>query len=306
MMTNSIKSSIPLVLLLSVIWGCEQFLEVELPGQEPRLVLNALIEPNDTIKVFLTKSRSILEGREYDGFEYVKGGKVFLKNEAGAIFPFGFIDKSNPIESFAYYYLAGYDFKDNERYEILAESEGFKPISGEVQFPEPIAIKEISYRNLGPVESFTSQDLLEFTVKFDDLPGKNFYELKGRFYGPSTTQANSFYSGDLYPRPVNPAYQRDSWTYSGLLFDDVLLSGKDSEIVFRSTFPRDYDLEVTINLSHVSESYYRYEETVGLQNYNRGDFLSQPVLVYTNIQNGMGILKARNTDTKILKILLEN
>ncbi|MFN3998047.1 DUF4249 domain-containing protein [Algoriphagus sp.] len=305
-MTNRIKSSIPLVLLLSIILSCEQFLEVELPGQEPRLVMNALIESNDTVKVFLTKSRSILEGREYDGFDYVKNGKVFLKNEAGAIFPFGFIDKSNPIESFAYYYLAGYDFKPNEQYEILAESDGFKEISGQVQFPARVAIKEISYRNLGPDESFSSQDLLEFTVKFDDLPGKNYYELKGRYFGPSTTQANSFYSGDLYPRPVNPAYERNSWTYSGLLFDDVLLSGNDSEIVFRSTFPRDYDLEVTINLSHVSESYYRYEETVGLQNYNRGDFLSQPVLVYTNIQNGMGILKARNTDTKILKILLED
>lgn len=305
-MKNRLRICLSILFLIPFFGGCEQFLEVELPGQEPRLVMNALLETSDTIRVYLTKSRGILEGRENDGFEYVKDGKVFLKNEAGEISNFGFIDESNPIESFAYYYLAGYDFQVNQQYEIIAESSGFNEISAQVQFPEKVAIQELSYRNLGPADSFTDHDLLEFTLKFDDLPGENFYELTGRFYGQSTTNENSFYSGDLNPRPVNPAYERDSWTYRGLLFDDVLLDGNDSEIVFRATFPRDYDLDITIELSHVSESYYRYIETVGLQDYNRGDFLSQPVLVYTNIRNGMGILKARNRDQRIINILLQD
>lgn len=305
-MSNRFSTSRLLVILIPFFLGCEQFLEVELPGQEPRLVMNALLETSDTVRVFLTKSKGILEGREYDGFEYVKNGQVYLKNQAGEIFDFGFLDKSNPIESFAYYYLAGHVFQVNEQYEIIAESPGFESVSGKVQFPEQVAIKDISYRNLGPADSFTANDLLEFTLKFDDLPGRNFYELTGHFYGQSTTNENSFYSGDLNPQPVNPAYDRDSWTHRGILFDDVLLNGKDSEIVFRATFPRDFDLDVTIELSHVSESYYRYIETVGLQDYNRGDFLSQPVLVYTNIQNGMGILKARNRDQQVINILLED
>lgn len=305
-MRNRFSTSLLFVILIPIFWGCEQFLEVDLPGQDPRLVMNVLLEPTDTIRVFLTKSKGILEGREYDGFEYVKDGQVSLKTESGESLQFTFVDKSNPLEPFAYYYLAGHDFKVNEQYEIIAESPGLKEISAKVLLPEKVEIKEISYRNLGVYESFSSHDLLEFTVKFDDLPGVNFYELTGRFYGQSTTEENSFYSGDLYPRPVNPAYERDSWANRGILFNDVLLNGKDSEIVFRTSLPRNYDLDVTIELSHVSESYFRYEETVGLQDYNRGDFLSQPVLVYTNIQNGMGILKARNKDQQVIKILLED
>lgn len=304
-MTRFIKNLIPFLLLTGML-GCEQFLEVELPGQEPRLVINSLLEKSDTIRVYLTKSKGILEGKAFDGFDFVKDGQVFLKTEGGTKVSFGFIDKSNPIESFAYYYLAGYDLKENERYEILARSPGFKEISGQVQFPEQIPIKELSYKNLGAAPNAERSDLIEFTLKFDDLQGRNFYELTGRIMGRSTTQANSFYFSDLYPRPVNPAYKRDSWTYHGILFNDLLLNGKDSELVFRVSIPKGYDLEVVINFSHVTESYYRYEETVGLQGNNRGDFLSQPVLVYTNIKNGMGILKARNTDTKILKILPEN
>lgn len=304
-MKRFIKVLFP-IFLLTGLFGCEQFLEVELPGQEPRLVMNALLEPSDTVKVFLTKSRSILEGREYDDFEIVKDAQVSLKTEAGAILPLIFVDKSNRIEQTAYYYLAGYEFTANKGYEILAESPGFQSISGAVQYPELIPIKNISYQNLGPSESLGNYDLIEFTLKFDDLPGSDFYEITGIYYGLSTTQENSAYGGDLSPRPVNPVYEREYWIQSGLLFDDILLSGNDSEMVFRATLPRDADLDVTIRLSHVSESYFLYKENVGLQNNSQGDFLSQPVLVYTNIQNGMGILKARNTDQQILKILLED
>lgn len=304
-MRHKVRNFGLLVLLLPTLWACEQFLEVELPGQEPRLVMNALLEPSDTVRVYLTKSKGILEGKENEGFELVKDGQVFLKTEEGAILPLGFIDKSRPFEPNAFYYLAGYDFKVNEQYEILAERAGYEGISGQVQFPEHVEIKELTYKNLGPDLSSESSDLLEFSLKFDDLPYANFYELTGRFYGKSTIQENSFYSSDMYPRPVNPAYDRDSRTLNGILFDDILLTGDDSEMVFRVSMPKDYDMEVTIKLSHVSESYFRYEETVGLQGYNRGDFLSQPVLVYNNIQNGMGILKARNMDQRVLKILLE-
>jgi len=279
---------------------------VELPGQEPRLVMNALLEPTDTIRVFLTKSQGMLEVIENDEFEYVMDGQVFLKTEDGKTFPFGYIEIINTYHPYAFYYLAGHEFNVNENYEIVAQSPDFKEVSAKVQLPEKVPIKEISYRNLGPYESFSTHDLLEFTLKFDDPPVANFYELTGRFYGQSTTDENSFFSGDLNPDPVNPAYERDSWTNPGILFDDVLLNGNDSELVFRATFPRDFELDVTIELAHISESYFRYEETVGLQHRNRGDFLSQPVLVYTNIRNGLGILKARNKDQQVLEILLED
>lgn len=304
-MTRVKKVLISFVLLIGLV-GCEQFLEVDLSGQEPRLVVNSLLENSDTIRVYLTKSRGILEGKEYDGFEYVKDGQVFLKTSDGSMLPFGMIDKSNPFESLSYYFLTGVDLKENEQYEILAGSAGFKNVSAQVQFPQYVPIKSISYKNLGPNSNSDTGNLLEFTLKFDDPQGRNFYELTGKIFGRSTTQENSFYSSDLNPRPVNPAYERDSWYFTGLLFDDVLLTGDDSEIVFRVSIPKGYELDVTFDLSHVSESYYRYEETVGLQDYNRGDFLSQPVLVYTNIQNGMGILKARNKDQQVLKILLED
>ncbi|WP_297336186.1 DUF4249 domain-containing protein [Algoriphagus sp.] len=294
------------LILFPALWSCEQFLEVGLPDQEPRLVINTLLEPTDTLKVFLTESRSVLEGRDYDEFPIVSDAQVQLQTSGGEIFPMTFIDKSRPYEPNAYYYLSGFELKEHENYEIHAKRTGFESVVGRVQFPELVPIKNISYRNLGPSESSANFDLVEFALTFDDPPSRNFYELSGQYYGQSTSEDYSFYSGDLYPTPVNPAYESYSWFQSGIVFDDLLLTGEDSELVFTASIPRDVELEVAIRFSNVSESFIRYRQTVGLQNDTRGDILSQPVLVYSNIENGMGILQARNPNLRVLNMLLED
>jgi hypothetical protein len=285
--------------------SCNQFLEVELPGQEPRLVLNAILEHTDTIKVSLTQSRGILEGEEYGNFDQIKDGEVFFRTENGEILPLVFIEKENPFESLSYYALTGYDFVSDEKYEIFAESPGLKPISSQTIFPKNIPIKEVTYVNLGASGVSDNYNLIEFTIKFEDPIGSNFYGLDGDIAGKSTIEENSFYYSELYPSPVNPIYEKD---YLGeeFLFTDVILRGDESEMVFRTTLPKDYDLEVTINLLHVSESYYRYFESTALQSYTSGDFLAQPVLVFNNIKNGLGVFSARNRDQEILSITLED
>jgi len=301
------KRTIYSAIILLFLSGCEQFLEVELPGQEPKLVVNALLEPGDTLKVFLTKSSGILEGREYnDKFETVKNAKVSLTSGSGSPVQLNYLEKLSHFGLESFYYLKSPNLKANETYKLSAESPGFKSIESRLTLPQSVPIKELTFKNLGANGSSENYDLVEFTLKFEDLPGKNFYEIKGDFIGESTTRANSFYVGELYPIPVNPVYKRNTWYGSGLLFNDLLLNGKDSEMIFRTTLPRDANLKVTVILSHVSESYFLYEETAGLQSQTRNDFFSQPVLVYSNVLNGLGIFKARNSSTKILDILFED
>lgn len=307
------KIKIPLIYFCSIVAfsSCEQFLEVDLPGQEPRMVLNALLEPADTLKVFITKSRGILEGREYDEFELVKNAEVYLKDEDGQIFPLGYIDRSRPYDQNAFYYLSGHEFREDQRYEIVAEHALYPNISTEQKLPSKIKIKSIDMVNLGPRSDFESENEFEVTVKFDDPPGRNFYEISGRIFGGDIFISEGdtsyhFYQSDLYPKPVNPVYQKDYQMRSVLLFNDVLLSGSESQIVFRTSIRKNMDMEVTIRLAHVSESYYRFEDTADLQRYNSGDFLSQPVLVYNNITNGLGIFKARNTDQRVVEVRVDD
>lgn len=307
-----IKHLIIYLASLGTLPSCEQFLEVDLPGQEPRLVLNALLEPTDTLKVFLTKSKGALESRDFnEDFELVEGADVYLKDQEGQIFPLGYIDRSRPYDPNAFYYLSGHDFIGGKTYEIFAEKAGFPAVRSVQEIPKKSDIKTINMVNLGPIDNLGGNDLFEITVKFDDPAGRNFYEISGKIFG-SGTQVNEgdttlfFYSSDLYPRPVNPIYQKDYLLRNVLLFNDVILNGAGSEIVFRTSIVRDMDLEVTLNFSHVSESYYLFYDTADLQRSGNGDILSQPVLVYNNISNGLGIFKSRNTDQRVIEMRVED
>jgi hypothetical protein len=306
-----IKNNLIILFFSIALASCEQFIEVELPDQEPRMVLNALLEPADTLKVFLTKSKGVLEGNNFnDEFDLVVGANVYLKDPEGKVFPLGYIDRSRPFEKNAFYFLADLELIEGKSYEIVAEKEGFPTISSIQEVPKKTNIKSIDMVNLGPIDNFEGNDWIEITIKFDDPIGKNFYEISGQIFGSRIQVIDGdttffSYSADLSPRPVNPIYQKDYLMRNVLLFNDVILNGSESEIAFRTSIARDVDLEVTINFSHVTEAYYLFYNTADLQQYNRGDVLSQPVLVYNNISNGLGIFKSRNTDKRVIEMRIE-
>jgi len=299
-----------IIYLISIITlvSCEQFLEVDLPGQEPRLVLNALLEPSDTLKVFLTKSKGVLEGTLFnEEFDLVAGAEVSLKDQDGQIFPMEYIDRSTRFKPNAFYYLSGHQFLGDHNYELVAEKEGLPTISSTQKLPKQIQIKSIDMINLGPGDEHGGDDDFEVTVKFEDPSGRNFYEISGGIFGRNIFISEGdtslfFFSSDLYPEPVNPVYKKDYLMRSVLLFNDILLNGSESEIVFRTSIRKNMDMEVTIRLAHVSESYYRFYDTADLQQANRGDFLSQPVLVFNNVTNGLGIFKSKNTDQRVIEM----
>lgn len=302
------KNLCGLILVSVVFFGCEQYLEVDLPDQEPKLVVNSLLESKDTLKVYLTQSIGVLDEWSYgDSFDPVLGAHVEFTDESGGSKVLAYREESTYSGMVGYYFLTEFQLKENESYRISAASDGMQDVSSEVVYPELVPIKDVTYFRLGASEYSTEMELVEFTVLFDDLPSSNYYEISGSYYGKSTLVDNHYFSGDLYPEPVNPLYDKElTYQSRGVLFQDVLLQREGAEFKFRSTIPRNADLDVTIMLSQVSPSFYQYERTLGLQINNEGDILSQPVLVYNNIENGLGIWRARTTDKKVLKMLLED
>lgn len=282
-------------------------MEVELPGQEPKLVMNVLLEPSDTLKVFLTKSQGVLEGNQNDGFEVVENATVLFKDASGETFPLEFADKTGPFGRDAYYYLANPGVSPEQEYELIAEATGFPPINSKQRLPQKVAIKDVQFLNLGPSGHWDGADDYEIVVTFDDSPGQDYFEISGSIYGQDTLIQDGdttlhIYSSILNPEAVNPAYRKDFRIRPALLFRDVLLTGENSEIAFRTTIWREMDMDITLNLYHVTESYFTYYDTADFQVYNNGDFLSQPVLVYNNINNGLGVFMARNGDQLIFRI----
>ncbi|WP_035468457.1 DUF4249 domain-containing protein [Algoriphagus mannitolivorans] len=302
-MQKQLNKILKFVFLLSVSWGCEQYLEVELPNQGPQLVLNAMME-KDTVKVYLTKSRSVLEGREQEAFDLVEGARVTLTIPNGTVNSLHFEKNDTPFGEDAFYWLPVQNLESDASYLIRAESLGLDPVQGAIKYPKEVPIKELSYTTIGPDAQYLESEILEFTLSFEDLPGKNFFEVSADYFGKSVQKDNHFYFGSPLIEPVNPGYKKDFGIYSGLLFDDALFKESKAEVKFRVSVPRNAELEFSLRFSHVTESYFRYRESVALQNKVRDDVFSQPVLVYSNLNNGMGVIQARNSQVKKLKLLI--
>lgn len=304
--------AIVLLFIVLTIASCEQFLEVDLPDAGPRLVLNSSIENTDTIKVFLSRSQHILEREDFENpFPAVRGARVVLRDEDGNEREFSAVDESMPWEENYFYQLTGANIKPGKKYEIVAEADGLPSVKSSQIFPENVPVKSLSFQDLGPEPNWPQNHIIEITLGFDDLPERNYYEISGRFFGRDIQINNGdtlqfFYSGGLNPDPVNPSLRKEHmWRSNALLFQDVLIPRPNSEVVFRTSIPRGIEVDIFINLAHVTEAYYRYLDTVELQDYNRGDILSQPVLVFNNIQGGMGIFKARNVDRTVLRVRVD-
>lgn len=294
-----------MLFLLPILTACDQFLEVPLPGQEPRIVLNGLMEPDKPFKLYVSKSQGILEGNFNVEFEPIRNASATVILEDGTQYALSFREEQQDFyETETYYYLDGLDIAEGQSYELKVESPGFPDVSSSQQIPEHVPITDISYRILGNDGMNSTESVVEFSIKFDDPEAKNFYHLEGDYFGRIGGSGNS-YSGQLYMDPLNPAYRFDFWYNSGLIFDDVLFSESGAEIVFRESFPKGYDWEVTIELSHVTEDYFEYNRTASLQSYNRGDALSQPVLVHNNVENGLGIFMALSRSRNTIRFSLE-
>jgi hypothetical protein len=301
-----------IICTLLCLWGCEQFLEVELPDQEPRLVLNALLENTDTLQVFLSRSRSVLEGGQFenDGFPAVRNAQISLRDEQGNVFAFQAVDRSLPWFEDYFYQLPNPGLQAGQTYEITAEAPGFSTIKSSQQLPEVVRITSISIADLGRTQNSEFSNTFEVSLQFNDPPGRNFYEISGSILGKNFVISEGdtiffFYSDELRPDPVNRSISKDHLLRNVLLFDDVFVDANNPEIVFRMQIPVNTEVEVTLVLSHVTEAYYRYYDTADLQFYNRGDFLSQPVLVFNNIQQGLGIFKARSADRRVLSVRVD-
>jgi len=84
-----------------------------------------------------------------------------------------------------------------------------------------------------------------------------------------------------------------------LLFDEKMFDGREAImdlLIKDSIMEDDHEGEVYFNLKSVTDNYYHYHTTAGLQAWNNGDSFAQPVQVFSNIPNGLGILMGSAMD----------
>jgi len=334
---NIIMKYISLFILLTAFFliSCEK--EIDFKGKEeaPRMVLNAIINPDSCIKVFLSESQFFLSTNiEYKG---INDAKVYVWRNGKMIEELIFDGKMT--------YTGSFIPSIGDKIKITAEHPDYPSVvSEEVVIPTPIQIISIDtvdfkcyatkysglytgddvgdyYPNYEITEDSVYRVVTSSKVRIifnDPEKIKNYYRvfvgINDKYDGENDSYNRVFcYSTDLVFSNSMMGLENTCWYNE---FDDLLFDGetytltigfyqersynRSDEYYYRDRIPN--EREITVRLESLCESNYKYYSSLSLSGYVGDGVFSEPVQIYSNIKGGMGIVGAYSASRSTIQL----
>jgi len=326
-MKRVLKYFSAVVVLMFLTLSCEEVIEFKGDKTEPKIILYAMLSPEETISVSLAKSHAIFDARYTP--EQITNATVRLYRDGELIETLTYVppvpcEYCSPAEHSRY---VSQEIRPipGSIYRIEAEVPGLKPVSAETSLPVLVPVLGID-TTTDNEEEYNS--FLVTKVKFTD-PGatENYYRI-------SVTRLEGYYNGDKSV-PYNPAasvnvvMSDDSYaanadpiiapeqeedlfgmyssnTYN--VFSDELISGQEYDLTLKISYYRRPDTtynEFThfkIELHSITKDLYLYLRSYAAHMQTRDSFFSEPVLVYSNIADGLGVFGSGVISTANIEI----
>ncbi len=271
-------------IILIFIISCSSEVDLEWNIESQKYVINCLLTPDESMKLYAFTTTPILDDTTFfaDGLDI----KIY-KNENLAWTGRGAGKGEYPIPVYA---------NPGDNVKIILKDNNGLTLTAEDSIPNSVFISDAT--NLYPVYTdYYSTTYGKITLTFsDETNKKNYYEIvilnesNGIVQTLKVKSPIVTYDIDHDPNPTGT-----------LLFTDELFNGKQITLEIFS----DCD-EPTVVLKNVSRNYYEYRKSINVHFYNqnvgREDiyelFKGDPVELYTNITNGIGIFAGYTQDIK--------
>ncbi len=317
-------------ILISVSFiSCIETLDIELDQDDKKMVLNGIISPDSIITVNLSKSIYSLDGDAF--IKFVEDAEVKLYED-------GVFIETMQYDTFGNY-LSSIKPQLGKKYSVTAQNSQYEMLSATTEIPQTADIKEF-YVDI-QIDSATetwydpntgnSFDTTFYymsgegtgTVVFDDLDNENnYYLLCFSIVKPIYVYDNygNMYIKGYYRQPVwyNMQNQNDNLTYfsfsslfSGVVFNDVFFDGTEKTLIVNidtwALFD-DYAQDLPqsplyVHLYSLSEDAYEFISTYTKYQEAISNPFAEPVNIYTNVQNGLGLFAGVYAETDSLEIV---
>ena len=279
-----------------VLLSCIKDVNIDIPGSTPQPVLNVLLQTGDSIV-----NASINISVPYQSTRqpsYVGNAAVNLYENgvwAGLLEvcernPF-FNNNTNDTQ---YVYCIPYPVQAGYTYRVVADIPGFPTISGQTTVPGKAEISTIR------LDSATQ--LLTFRIS-DNEPAINYYRIEIHnvdTLSPGLSSQLSFSTKDYSLELLGASNELvdlpiDDPIGTYVFTTDELFPGGAKEIQL-TLFLKDplNSSQLSILITKCSKEFYEFSRTNILNTFNGGNPFNEPVQIYTNIEDGLGIVGAFN------------
>jgi len=288
------KKILYISLVITIFSSCIKEVHIPIENKQSKLVLNGLFNTDSLWNVELSVSKYIYDTA---AIELVDDAQVIVSDTKGNSFELLNVGEGE-YQSLTEKPIIG------EVYSIEATHDTHENISSTNQLPSTIEVNEITWDEEVFIEGTLSRKV---SINFEDTQEKEFYliklssEVTESFNDPIGGQSESFtMNQDIYFTMQNsPLTDGNSEWMRSLTFSDESFNGTNytvnlivDEWYFTNSedefFSRKVE-NVKISISRVSQEYYWYQRSFEAYSSSQGGLFSQPVQVYTNIENGLGV-----------------
>lgn len=279
--------SIKIVFILSIallLNACEREVEFKPGTYSPKLVINSLFSNETPLRVRVSKSISVLDtNRDYT----ISNATVQLVTTGSA----------EPLLYDAigdFYYIANNPIPTpGTNYVLQVQAPGFITARAEAKLPVlPTGFTFELIENVGVDNNGIPQDKLIIRFK-DDAKTDNYYRFMLLYYSQFSATFIPFKPDNALSENVGLVSNSDG----SFLLSDRNKNGQTISLEF--TIPFDISMETPrfmVEFASLNKDFYEYQRTIAINNQNGvglGSFFNNPVQVYTNIQNGLGIFASQ-------------
>lgn len=284
--TKQIKSVLLYFSLVALLFltACEETVDdIDLPDADAKIVLYSFIEAGtDTVTAELYRSRPYFgeDDSIYTSARLIDNANVQLSNGSDKIQL-----TYDPAKQLYLSPTNSFDIQFGKQYTITASAPGMTSVKGKCTVPASLpgdfditdqyAIQQNSYQNEVAVE-----------IEVADIPGQeNFYRMI--YYKQMVNWQN-----DTVFTAQDYIWEAGVFTK---VFNDLHKNGEN--ITIRAVIPEFQNpKQIRLKLLSTDEHYYHYHQKLNHFTYN--DPFSEPTIIYTNIENGLGVFASYTSRTK--------
>jgi hypothetical protein len=290
-----------IILLLFALLSCEKQIFIKDTEFEKHLVVNSFFQPDSFFKVHVSESGSVFEAG--DSSRNLEDASVVL------------FEEGNLLEELQHLGSGLYGTKQIKatqgiNYQIVVKA-GEKTVHGFDKIPTKNALEGIEFfKNAGYTSLNTRYHRIN--LQFEDNPDeKNFYEVILKFEYLDSLLILGKATGISHVYSYDPIIKNEKavidygFNLTSLFFSDELVSGKkyNLPVNFYNIGGDDVNtaFKLIVHFNTISENYYRYKKKLLLyREFELTDIwedMREPVILYSNIENGYGIFAGYNSFT---------